>query len=258
MNFRSDRAREITQAFITPDFVGFNRTRWPQLGAFVCLSEYDTRFNLPVAFPPQPLEHIFSDIISHLGLKQLRIAETEKYAHVTFFCNGGVATPYPGEDRILSPSPNVATYDLQPEMSAPELTQRLIEEIQKKQYDVIICNFANPDMVGHTGDFAATVKAIETIDQCLGKIVKALQQVGGELLITADHGNAEKMFDSETNQPYAHTSILSLFAHWATSHRPERQIIDIAPTMLYLWAFRSQMMTGKKLVDSDKPKRNAM
>jgi 2,3-bisphosphoglycerate-independent phosphoglycerate mutase len=253
MNFRSDRAREITRAFTDPNFDGFVREKWPKLATFTCLSEYDARFSLPVAFPPQALNHIFADIISNLGLKQLRIAETEKYAHVTFFFNGGVESPYPGEDRILIPSPNVATYDLKPEMSAIELTTRLVDEIQSKQYDVIICNFANPDMVGHSGDFAATVKAIETIDACLGKISKALQEVGGELLITADHGNAEMMFDSETNQPHtAHTTDPVPFiyqgrpAHIAIENG---KLSDIAPTLLYLLNIpKPSEMTGKNLV----------
>ena len=157
MNFRSDRAREITQSFIDPHFNEFPREKSPQLGSFVCLSEYDSRFPCPIAFPPVVLENILSEYISRLGIKQLRIAETEKYAHVTFFFNGGVEHPYPGEDRVLIPSPNVATYDLHPEMSAPELTTRLVDEIRKQKYELIVCNFANPDMVGHTGNFDATV-----------------------------------------------------------------------------------------------------
>ena len=254
MNFRSDRAREITRAFTDPNFNDFVRKKWPQLGTFACLSEYDSRFSLPVAFPPQTLNHIFADIISKRGLKQLRIAETEKYAHVTFFFNGGIESPYPGESRILIPSPNVATYDLQPEMSAMELTTRLVHEIHSKQYDVIICNFANSDMVGHSGDFAATVKAIETIDICLGKISHALQEVGGELLITADHGNAEKMFDCETNQP--HTSHTSDPVPFIYQGRPAQiaiqngKLSDIAPTLLYLLNIpKPAEMTGKNLVN---------
>ena len=253
MNFRADRAREITQAFIDPAFHGFQRSSWPKLGEFVSLSEYDERFALPVAFPPQPLHHIFAEYISELGLKQLRIAETEKYAHVTFFFNGGVEEPYPGEDRILIPSPKVATYDLQPEMSAPELTERLIQEIKSQQYDVIICNFANPDMVGHSGNLNAAVKAIETIDQCLEKIIKAIQAVGGEAMITADHGNAELMFDSQTNQPHtAHTSDPVPFVYIgrpAKIVKKDGKLSDIAPTMLYLLGVtKPSEMTGKTLL----------
>jgi 2,3-bisphosphoglycerate-independent phosphoglycerate mutase len=254
MNFRSDRAREITRAFTDPDFTGFTREKWPTLSSFTCLSEYDARHTLPVAFPPQSLDHIFSDVVSKRGLKQLRIAETEKYAHVTFFFNGGVETPFPGEDRVLIPSPiSIATYDLQPEMSAPELTARLVKEIKSEQYDVIICNFANPDMVGHTGNFSATVKAIETIDICLGKIAAAIQEVGGELLITADHGNAEKMFDHETNQPHtAHTTDPVPFIYIGRSAHiaiQDGKLSDIAPTLLYLMDIpQPQEMTGKNLL----------
>jgi len=253
MNFRADRAREITQSLIEPDFQGFLREKWPQLGRFVCLSEYDNRFPVPVAFPPQVLNNILAEYISQLGLKQLRIAETEKYAHVTFFFNGGVEQPYPGEDRILIPSPKVATYDLQPQMSAIELTDRLIHEIKSQKYDLIICNFANPDMVGHTGNFDATVKAIEAIDDCLGKLIPAIQGAGGELLITADHGNAEKMFDYECNQPHtAHTSDPVPFVYQgrkAAIAKENGKLSDIAPTLLYLMGLpQPQEMTGASLV----------
>jgi len=253
MNFRADRAREITQTLINPNFHGFVREKWPQLLEFVCLSEYDNRFPTPVAFPPKTHQNILAEYISKLGLKQLRIAETEKYAHVTFFFNGGVEQPYPGEDRILIPSPKVATYDLQPQMNAPELTERLTHEIMTRQYDMIVCNFANPDMVGHTGNFSATVKAIETIDQCLGKVIHALHEVGGELIITADHGNAEKMFDYEHNQPHtAHTSdpIPFIFiGREATIIKDDGKLSDIAPTMLYLMGLpKPPEMTGTSLV----------
>ncbi|RDI41709.1 2,3-bisphosphoglycerate-independent phosphoglycerate mutase [Aquicella lusitana] len=253
MNFRADRAREITQAFIDADFHGFVREKWPHLGQFVSLSEYDSRFSTPVAFPPQPLNHILAECLSHQGFKQLRIAETEKYAHVTFFFNGGVEPPYPGEDRILIPSPKVATYDLQPEMSAPELTERLVNEIKTGQYDVIVCNFANPDMVGHTGNFEATVKAIETIDQCLGKIIKTLREAGGEAIITADHGNAEQMFDYKTNQPHtAHTADPVPFIYVgrpAEIVKYDGKLSDIAPTLLYLMGLRKPSeMTGESII----------
>jgi 2,3-bisphosphoglycerate-independent phosphoglycerate mutase len=256
MNFRADRARELTSAFIDPDFHGFTRGRWPKLGKFVCLTQYDERFSTQaeVAYPPAPLQHIFAECLGRLNLKQLRIAETEKYAHVTFFFNGGVETPYPGEDRILIPSPAVATYDLQPEMSAKALTERLVNEIHGQKYDVIICNFANPDMVGHTGNFAATVKAIETVDQCLGKIIKAAHDVGGEIIITADHGNAEKMYDPKTNQPHtAHTSDPVPFIYVgrkAEIINKNGKLSDIAPTMLYLLNIeKPKEMTGNSLLE---------
>lgn len=253
MNFRSDRAREITQSLIDPDFNEFNRNKWPALANYVCLSEYDSRFPCPVAFPPQTLNNTLSEYVSRLGIKQLRIAETEKYAHVTFFFNGGIEQPYPGENRILIPSPNVATYDLQPEMSAPELTDRLVQEIHDQQYELIVCNFANPDMVGHTGNFAAAVTAIEVIDKCLGKILAALQAVGGELLITADHGNAEKMFDDDNNQPHtAHTSDPVPFIYAgrnATIINEKGKLSDISPTILYLLGLpQPAEMTGSSLV----------
>lgn len=253
MNFRADRARELTQAFIEPDFQGFARQTWPHLADFVCLSEYDSRFGLPTAFPTQSLTNIFADCISRANFKQLRIAETEKYAHVTFFFNGGVETSYPGEDRILIPSPKVATYDLQPEMSAPELTDCLVKEIRSGQYDVIICNFANPDMVGHTGNFDATVKAIEVIDQSLGIIIDTCKTIGGEVLITADHGNAEQMFDYKTNQAHtAHTSDPVPFIYIgrpAKIIKEDGKLSDIAPTMLYLLDLPQPIeMTGSSLL----------
>ncbi|MBX3709861.1 MAG: 2,3-bisphosphoglycerate-independent phosphoglycerate mutase [Gammaproteobacteria bacterium] len=253
MNFRADRARELTSALIEPDFHGFKRDTFPQLGTFVCLSEYDNRFPVRVAFPSQLMENILAEYISKMGLKQLRIAETEKYAHVTFFFNGGVEHPYPGESRVLIPSPKIATYDMQPQMSALELTDRLVHEIKTQQYDLIVCNFANPDMVGHTGNFDATVKAIETIDGCLGKIIHALHEVGGELLITADHGNAEQMFDPKNNQPHtAHTCNPVPFIYLgrnATIIKEDGKLSDIAPTMLYLMGLpQPQEMTGSPLV----------
>lgn len=254
MNFRADRARELSQTLTDPEFHGFPREKWPQLGSFVCLTEYDVRLPARVAFPPESLNHILGQLFSELGLKQLRIAETEKYAHVTFFFNGGIEVPYPGEDRVLIPSPKVATYDLQPEMSAPQLTERLVSEIKGGQYDVIICNFANPDMVGHTGNFDATVKAIETIDTCLGAISEALLQVGGEAIITADHGNAEQMYDATTNQPHtAHTSDPIPFIYLgrqAKIIKKDGKLSDIAPTMLYLMGLpQPSEMTGHSLVE---------
>jgi 2,3-bisphosphoglycerate-independent phosphoglycerate mutase len=252
MNFRADRAREITHAFIDSDFTGFKRAAWPKVN-FVTLTEYDATFNTPIAYPNEPLNHILGEYLSELGLHQLRIAETEKYAHVTFFFNGGIEKPYPLEDRILIPSPKVTTYDLQPEMSAPELTERLIDAIQSQQYDVIICNFANPDMLGHTGNLQATIKAIEVIDTCLGKIITALKTVSGEAIITADHGNAELMFDKKTQQPHtAHTSELVpliYFGRKATITKPKAILSDIAPTLLYLLNIeKPKEMTGQSLL----------
>lgn len=253
MNFRADRARALTQAMTAANFSGFIRDKWPQLGKFVCLTEYDQRFSLPVAFPPQSLNNIFAECISKSGYKQLRIAETEKYAHVTFFFNGGIEKPYPGEDRVLIPSPKVATYDLHPQMSALELTDRLTEEIRAQKYDVIICNFANADMVGHSGNFKATVKAIEIIDICLGKILQDLLDVGGELIITADHGNAEQMYNPHTNQAHtAHTSEPVPFIYVgreAVINKQDGKLSDIAPTMLYLLGLpKPEEMTGQTLV----------
>jgi 2,3-bisphosphoglycerate-independent phosphoglycerate mutase len=253
MNFRADRAREITQSLIDPHFQGFKREKFPHLGEFVCLSEYDTSFQTPLAFPPLPLPNILAECLSQLGLKQLRMAETEKYAHVTFFFNGGVEQPYPNEDRLLIPSPKVATYDLQPEMSAPELTENLVQAIKSQHYDFIVCNYANADMVGHTGNFAATVKAIEAIDACLGKITQALEESGGELIVTADHGNAEKMFDPRHNQAHtAHTSEPVPFLYLG---RPAKiinengKLSDLAPTILYLLGLpQPPEMTGSSLL----------
>lgn len=251
MNFRADRAREITQALTDPDFKGFVRKSWPHL-YFVSLTEYDATFNLSIAYPPERLDHIFGEYISSLNLRQLRIAETEKYAHVTFFFNGGIEDPYPGEDRILIPSPKVATYDLKPEMSAYEVTDKLVTAIENQHYDVIICNFANPDMVGHTGNLPAAIQAIETIDACLGKIIPALQKVGGEALITADHGNAEMMFDKKTGQPHtAHTHELVPLVYVGRKAEVVKThgiLSDIAPTLLYLLGLsKPREMTGQSI-----------
>ncbi|HHI92792.1 MAG TPA: 2,3-bisphosphoglycerate-independent phosphoglycerate mutase [Gammaproteobacteria bacterium] len=237
MNYRSDRARQITRPFIEPDFDCFKRTVTPRLGAFVSLTEYSADFDVPVAFPPERLHNVFGEYIADLGLRQLRIAETEKYAHVTFFFNGGREEPFDGEDRILVPSPDVATYDLQPEMSAPELTDKLVEAILSKKYDAIICNYANPDMVGHTGNLKATIQAIEALDTCLARVVNALESVGGEALITADHGNAELLNNKETGQAHtAHTSnpVPLIYLGRPGSLADTGALCDIAPTMLKL------------------------
>lgn len=251
MNFRADRAREMTRALIDPEFTGFKRAVWPNV-SFISLTEYDATFNIPVAYPSEPLEHMLGAYISSLGLRQLRIAETEKYAHVTFFFNGGRENPFPGEDRILIPSPHVATYDLKPEMSAYEVTNELVNAITSNQYDVIICNFANPDMVGHSGNLAATIQAIETIDRCLGQIIPALEKVNGEALITADHGNAEIMFDENTQQPHtAHTHEqvpLIYMGRKASVVKTDGILSDIAPTMLYLLGLsKPEEMTGQPI-----------
>ncbi len=237
MNFRSDRARELTECFIKPDFDGFELPRRIALASFVTLTEYKKDFAVPVAFPTEKMNNILGAYLSSLGLKQLRIAETEKYAHVTFFFNGGLDKPFDGEDRILIPSPKVDTYDQQPAMNAPELTNNLVEAIQSSKYDVIICNFANADMVGHTGNFDAAVEAIETLDSCLGKIWTALEQAGGEMIVTADHGNAERMVNHETGQPHtAHTNnvVPLLYAGRDAVCQEKGTLSDIAPTMLSL------------------------
>ena len=255
MNFRSDRARQITRPFIEPDFDQFDLGNPAKLGQFVCLTEYNSQYEVPVAYPPERLKNVMGEYLSKLGMRQLRIAETEKYAHVTFFFNGGREEPFEFEDRILVQSPDVKTYDLQPEMNAPELTEKLIGAIKGQKHDVIICNYANPDMVGHTGNFDATVKAIETIDRCMGEVVEAVQEAGGEILITADHGNAEKMLDVETGQAHtAHTTnpVPLLYIGRKAELENNGALSDIAPTMLYLMGIEqpSEMM-GRSLI---KPK----
>lgn len=252
MNFRSDRARQITRPFIEPDFDGFERDYIPKLGSFVSLTEYKEDFDVPVAFPAERLKNVFGEYISAHGLRQLRLAETEKYAHVTFFFNGGEETPFEGEDRILVNSPMVATYDLQPEMSAPEVTDKLVAALDGGKYDVIICNYANPDMVGHTGKFDAAVKAIEAIDACLDRVLEAVQSVGGEILITADHGNAELMLNSKTGQIHtAHTTntVPLVYVGRPAQMAEHGSLSDIAPSMLYLMNMElPPEMTGTPLV----------
>jgi 2,3-bisphosphoglycerate-independent phosphoglycerate mutase len=254
MNYRSDRARQITRPFIEDDFSGFERYARPRLGRFVSLTEYASEFVVPVAFPAERLHNVFGEFAARLGLRQLRVAETEKYAHVTFFLNGGVEEPFEGEDRILVPSPLVATYDLKPEMSAPEVTDRLVEAIGTGKYDVIICNYANPDMVGHTGKFDAAVQAIEAVDHCLGRVVQAAQAVGMELLITADHGNAEKMRGRETGQPHtAHTSNPVPLVYVGRSARLDDGVLaDVVPTLIEIMGLEQPAeMSGRSLLDLD-------
>ncbi len=252
MNFRSDRARELTQAFIDPHFKAFERTQL-SLAGFVTLTQYSKELPTQIAFPPYNLTPVLGEVWAQAGLTQLRIAETEKYAHVTFFINGGIETPFPNETRILIPSPNVATYDLAPQMSAVLLTDKLIEAIHSQSIDAIICNYANPDMVGHTGDFKATVTAIETIDHCLNRVITALKEVGGECLITADHGNAEHMFDEDTHQAHtAHTCELVPFIYVgrpACAVKDTGILADVAPTLLYLMGLPIPTeMTGQVLL----------
>lgn len=253
MNYRADRARQLTRAFTEENFQGFPRRAWPKLAEFVSLTQYAIDINTQIAFPPEPLSHVLGEYISEFGLKQLRIAETEKYAHVTFFFNGGIEKAYPGEDRTLIPSSKVATYDLHPEMSAPELTEKLVNAIRSKQYALIVCNYANPDMVGHTGNFDATVSAIETVDKSLGLIMQAISETGAEVLITADHGNAECMFDEGTNQPHtAHTTELVpciYIGRPAKVASPGGTLSDIAPTILYCMGLpQPAEMTGHSLI----------
>jgi len=254
-NFRSDRAREITRAIALSPFDGFTRTCHPQLSGYVCMTEYDATFGLPIAFGPEELTNILGSVLADAGLKQLRIAETEKYAHVTFFFNGGVETPFPGEDRCLIPSPKeVATYDQKPEMSAYLVTDELLKRIDQDCYDVIILNFANCDMVGHTGIEAAAIRAVETVDSCVGRIVASIRAKGGAALITADHGNAEQMRD-ENGEPFtAHTTNPVWFLMVDDSRRGVTLreggcLADIAPTMLKMLGLaQPQEMTGKTLL----------
>ncbi|MBI5447343.1 MAG: 2,3-bisphosphoglycerate-independent phosphoglycerate mutase [Gammaproteobacteria bacterium] len=256
-NFRADRARQLSHAFLDPTFIHFQRQTLPRLSHFVSMTPYAKNIPSEVAFLPLPLNQMLGEYLSSHGLTQLRIAETEKYAHVTFFFNGGRETPFEGEDRILIASPKVATYDLQPEMSAIELTARLQEAILSKKYDFIVCNYANPDMLGHTGDYSATLKAIETIDQCLKKIYDTLRAADGEMVITADHGNAECMFDDKTQQPHtAHTQEPVPFIYVgrpATCSKKHGILADIAPTLLYLLGLAQPTeMTGQPLLKLEK------
>ncbi|MDR7926913.1 2,3-bisphosphoglycerate-independent phosphoglycerate mutase [Acidithiobacillus thiooxidans] len=254
MNFRSDRARQITRPFIEPDFDGFPRQATPKLSDFVTLTEYSEHFDVHVAFPPTRLKNTFGEWLAQHGLHQLRIAETEKYAHVTFFLNGGDETVYPGEDRILIPSPKVTTYDLQPEMSVNALTDALVEQVESRRYDAIICNIANPDMVGHSGKLSAAIAAVEAVDQSLGRIVSAVRNVGGEVLITADHGNVEQMLDTESGQ--AHTSHTCNPVPLLYIGRPAELLSggaleDLAPTLLHLMGLpKPPEMGGKNLVQT--------
>lgn len=251
-NFRPDRAREITRTFVDPDFEGFERKNGFFPVSFVCMTQYDaTMPNVDVAFKPQSLKNTLGEYISDKGLAQLRIAETEKYAHVTFFFNGGVEKQYEGEDRILVKSPAVATYDMQPEMSAYEVTDKLVEAIKSGKYDMIILNFANCDMVGHTGIFDAAVKAVEAVDECVGKVTDAIAEMGGVALITADHGNADKMVEDDGKPFTAHTTNPVPFCviGYDCKLREGGVLADIAPTMLEILGLpQPEEMTGKSII----------
>ena len=252
MNYRADRAKEITQCLTAVNFQGFERDRFPRVH-FVMLTHYGEEFSLPVAYPPSKIVNCLGEYLSNSGLKQLRIAETEKYAHVTYFFNGGREDPYPGEDRVMVPSPKVATYDLKPEMSVKEVTEKLVGAIDSGNYDAIVCNFANGDMVGHTGNLQAAIGAVEAMDECIGKVVSAVQRIGGEMLITADHGNAEMMEDPLTHQPHTAHS-LNLVPFLYIGERPAKArdggaLQDVAPTLLAMMGLpQPPEMSGKSLV----------
>lgn len=250
-NFRSDRARQITRAFTEDDFTFFDRGPKPDI-RFTCMTHYDRLFHLPVAFGPEHHEQILADVMAAARLNNLRIAETEKYAHVTFFFNGGVEPVFPGETRILIPSPKVATYDLQPEMSAFGITDEVVSQIGSEQFDVVIMNYANADMVGHTGNLEETIKAVEVIDECLGRVVDATRARSGTVIITADHGNAEQMIDPVTGRIFtAHTTNpvpVILIGEQQCKLRGGGSLRDIAPTMLGLLELKKpEQMTGKDL-----------
>ena len=252
-NFRPDRAREITRAIVDPEFDGFETKKMNLY--YVCFTSYDeTMPNVHIAFKKEPLKNTFGEVVSEAGLTQLRIAETEKYAHVTFFFNGGEEKQYPGEDRILVPSPKVETYDMKPEMSAYEVTDKVCEALENDKYDVVILNFANTDMVGHTGSLQAAIKAVEAVDECVGKIVKIIEEKQGNLLITADHGNAEQMIDYKTGEPHtAHTTnpvpIILVTANKEYKLKENGKLADLAPTMLDLMGIKQpEEMTGESLL----------
>ena len=251
-NFRPDRARQITRAIVDPDFDGFETKKLKTY--FVCFTSYDeTMPNVKIAFKKEPIVNTFGEVISKNGLTQLRIAETEKYAHVTFFFNGGEEKQYPGEDRILVPSPKVATYDLQPEMSAREVTENVVKAINSEKYNAIILNYANPDMVGHTGSLPAAIKAVETIDECVGKVVEAVLAHDGTLIITADHGNCEQMIDYKTGEPHtAHTTNpvpLILVSNNENYKVKSGKLADLAPTLLEILGIdKPAEMTGESIL----------
>jgi 2,3-bisphosphoglycerate-independent phosphoglycerate mutase len=255
-NFRADRVREILGALLDPEFDGFARPRIVRFAAAVGLTQYSERLDrfLATLFRPEEIDETLGEIVSHAGLRQLRIAETEKYPHVTFFFNGGREVEFPGESRILVPSPKVATYDLQPEMSAPELTDRLVAALERDEFDVVVLNFANTDMVGHSGRLDAATKAVEAVDACLGRIADIVRRKGGVMLITADHGNAEQMTDPITHQPHtAHTTnpvpVVLVNAPADVAALEGGRLADVAPTLLDILRIpQPAAMTGKSLV----------
>ncbi len=253
MNFRADRAREITRAFIEPEFDEFERRITPQLASYTTLAQYHEDFAVPVAYGKEELNNTLGQYISDLDMRQLRLAETEKYAHVTFFLNGGREEPFRNEERVLIPSPKVATYDLQPEMSSVAVTDALVEAITSGEFDLIVCNYANPDMVGHTGDFDAAVQAIEAIDKALGRILEAMKSAGGELLLTADHGNADQMRDPESGQPHtAHSNnpVPLVYVGRDGELTQGGALCDIAPTLLTILGLEQpEEMTGRSLLN---------
>ena len=252
MNFRADRARQLSRAFLDAEFDGFRRRARPRLSAFVTLTRYADDLPAQVAFAPERVDDSLGEVLARRGMTQLRLAETEKYAHVTYFFSGRRETPFAGEDRVLVPSPQVATYDLAPQMSAGEVTDKLVNAIAGGIHDCIVCNYANGDMVGHTGDFAAAVRAVETVDECLGRVWEALRRHGGQALITADHGNAERMLDASTNQPHtAHTSSFVPLVYAGPQRVrfvAEGALSDVAPTLLALMGMEAPpSMTGRSL-----------
>jgi 2,3-bisphosphoglycerate-independent phosphoglycerate mutase len=255
-NFRADRVRQPLAALLDPGFSGFPRPRVVHFAAALGLTDYaeSLRPFIAALFAPEELGQTLGELVAAAGLKQLRIAETEKYAHVTFFFNGGEERLFPGEERILVPSPKVATYDLQPEMSADEVTDRLVDAIDGGQFDFIVCNYANTDMVGHTGDLAAAIKAVETVDRCLGRLDQAIRRAGGVMLITADHGNAETMRDPKTGEAHtAHTlnrvPVLLVNAPPTVAALEDGELADIAPTLLRLLDLaQPAAMTGHSLI----------
>lgn len=253
MNFRADRARELTQALLFDDFQGFPRRQRFRPGYFTSLTSYGKQYDFPVLFAQENIRNGLGEYLSAQGLRQLRIAETEKYPHVTYFLSGGREEPYVGEERILVPSPKVATYDLQPEMSAPQVCQHILDSLAEHRFDVILCNFANGDMVGHSGILEATVRAVETLDECVGKIVAAAQACGGEVLITADHGNCEQMFDAANRQPHTqHTTnpVPFLYVGRPAKIKPGGALKDIAPTLLAMLGLpKPPEMTGDNLIE---------
>lgn len=255
-NFRGDRPRQITRAFVLEGFDGFERGRWPRVH-YTCLTQYEEGLPAEVAYSPealgQEMKQIVGEVLSRRGLRQLRVAETEKYAHVTFFFNGQEETPFPGEERILVPSPKVATYDLQPKMSAAGIAERLIEQVRARAFDAAICNFANPDMVGHTGRLDAAIRAVETVDRCLGEVLEAIRSVGGAAIVTADHGNAEQMLHYDTGEPHtAHTTnpvpFLVVDEAFGGALREGGSLEDVGPTLLGMLGMeRPGEMTGRDL-----------